>query len=111
MAVSVLLADSTHSVTCLTEISDRAAPIFRKFGVTQAAVFGSFARGDQTVHSDVDLLVQFEGGLSIVHLHDELQVISEFRLFGGRYSKYPRLYTVDKVLTSYRRHLAGRWIC
>jgi predicted nucleotidyltransferase len=32
----------------------------KQFGVKRCGVFGSFARGVQSVHSDVDLLVEFE---------------------------------------------------
>ena len=31
-----------------------------RFGVTQLALFGSFARDQATDHSDVDILVQFD---------------------------------------------------
>jgi predicted nucleotidyltransferase len=34
-------------------------PIFKKYGVTRASLFGSFARGEQTESSDIDLLVEF----------------------------------------------------
>ena len=32
----------------------------RQFGVKRCGLFGSFARGEQTEHSDVDILVEFE---------------------------------------------------
>lgn len=34
------------------------------FGITRIAVFGSFARGEQSADSDVDVLVEFEEGSS-----------------------------------------------
>ncbi|MET0752541.1 MAG: nucleotidyltransferase family protein [Pyrinomonadaceae bacterium] len=34
----------------------------RQFGVKRFGLFGSFLRGQQTVQSDVDLLVEFESG-------------------------------------------------
>jgi len=34
--------------------------ILRKFSVKKIGLFGSFARGDQTVDSDIDFLVEFE---------------------------------------------------
>ena len=34
----------------------------KQFGVKRCGVFGSFARGQQTDHSDVDILVEFEPG-------------------------------------------------
>ena len=35
-----------------------ARPLFRRYGVRKAAVFGSFARGEQRKKSDVDLLIE-----------------------------------------------------
>lgn len=32
-----------------------------KGGVKRAAIFGSFARGDATKNSDIDLLIEFKG--------------------------------------------------
>jgi predicted nucleotidyltransferase len=34
----------------------------RRFGVRQISVFGSFARGEPSDESDVDILVEFEAG-------------------------------------------------
>jgi len=46
-----------------------------RFGVRRIAVFGSYARGDQTPVSDVDVVVDLERpmGWEIVDLHDELE--------------------------------------
>ena len=35
---------------------------FRKYGVSRVGLFGSFAREEQGLNSDVDLLVEFEPG-------------------------------------------------
>lgn len=35
----------------------RARPIFERFGIRQAVLFGSLAQGNSSEHSDVDLLV------------------------------------------------------
>jgi predicted nucleotidyltransferase len=37
-------------------------------GVVRASVFGSFARGEATASSDVDFLVEFEKGRTLVDL-------------------------------------------
>jgi len=39
------------------EICQRVAPVLRRHGVDKAILFGSFARGEATRHSDVDLLL------------------------------------------------------
>jgi predicted nucleotidyltransferase len=40
-------------------ISDHSAQL-KELGVKRLGLFGSFARGEQTPESDIDLLVQFE---------------------------------------------------
>jgi len=40
-------------------IAKKINPILKKQGVTKAAVFGSFARGENSKKSDVDLLIKF----------------------------------------------------
>jgi uncharacterized protein len=43
-------------------------PILDRNSVTRAALFGSFARGEGTEDSDIDLLVEFEKGKSLLDL-------------------------------------------
>ncbi|NCO42861.1 MAG: nucleotidyltransferase [Armatimonadetes bacterium CG_4_10_14_3_um_filter_66_18] len=40
----------------------------REFGVREIGLFGSFARNQQNADSDVDLLVEFEPGASLLEL-------------------------------------------
>ncbi len=40
----------------------------QKFGVTKAALFGSIVRGEATQESDIDILVEFEQGRSLLDL-------------------------------------------
>lgn len=42
--------------------------IFKRYGVKKAAVFGSYARGEQKKRSDIDLLVEFGGEKSLLDL-------------------------------------------
>lgn len=46
----------------IDEIKIKTAIILRNAGVRRAAVFGSFARGDATNRSDLDLLIEFPEG-------------------------------------------------
>jgi len=47
---------------------EKAAPaIHKKFGVRRLGIFGSFARGEQTQKSDVDVLVDFLPGRETYH--------------------------------------------
>src|SRR3989304_6186416 len=43
-------------------------PILKRQGVTKAAFFGSFARGEAKKQSDIDLLIQFKGSKSLLDL-------------------------------------------
>ena len=55
----------------IASITQKAIPVFKAQGVAKAAIFGSFARGDEKKNSDVDFLVRFRGEkglLDLVHL-------------------------------------------
>jgi uncharacterized protein len=59
---------------------EAAAPAIRsQFGVTRIGIFGSFARGEQTKKSDVDVLVDFAEGYAtlrnFVGLADRLEAL------------------------------------
>lgn len=50
------------------EIREKVAALMRRRGVVSASIFGSVARGESTEQSDVDFLVEFEKGRSLVDL-------------------------------------------
>ncbi len=50
------------------ELKHTIAPILERHGVVRASVFGSFARGMQTVGSDLDILIEFAGDKSLLDL-------------------------------------------
>lgn len=61
---------STQSDT-LETIKAKALPILRQANIRQAALFGSYVRGDDTAESDIDILVAFPAHatlLDVVHL-------------------------------------------
>lgn len=62
-------------IPTLQEISEKAKPVFEKYGIKRARVFGSFARGDARPDSDLDLLVEYSRplGFDYVTLHEELK--------------------------------------
>ena len=52
-------------------------PLLRERGVSQAAIFGSFARGEETPKSDIDVLVTLPSGSSLLDLVDIKNAIEE----------------------------------
>ena len=62
---------STNNKNTRPEISNirrRVVPILKRHEIKRAALFGSFARGEQTAHSDLDLLVEFRRGKNLFDL-------------------------------------------
>jgi len=42
----------------IKQIAEKVAPVFEKYGIEYAGLFGSYARGDEKEESDVDILVR-----------------------------------------------------
>lgn len=61
----------------MSTLTQDIVPILQKYGVTKAALFGSCSRGEDTLNSDVDILIQppESMGLSFVRLHRELEEV------------------------------------
>lgn len=55
-------------------IKQKIVTTLKKNNVKKAGIFGSYARGDQTKNSDIDILVEFNGSLlDLIALEIELQ--------------------------------------
>lgn len=54
--------------TAISDISRKIKPTLRKNGILSASIVGSFARGQATKKSDVDLLVTYKKSLSLFDL-------------------------------------------
>lgn len=52
----------------IKNIAEKTSPIFKKYGIKYAGVFGSYARGEDRPESDVDILVR--RGDNILSLFD-----------------------------------------
>ena len=52
----------TNSVYTIEEIQIKLHPIFCDYAISKAHVFGSYARGEATDISDIDILVEPEEG-------------------------------------------------
>ncbi len=60
----------------IERIKKIAVPVLKKAGVKRAGIFGSYARGEQTPDSDVDILVDMDGNLlDLVRIQLELKKI------------------------------------
>ena len=44
----------------LDEIKSKSVPVAQKYGVKRLGLFGSYARGEPTEHSDLDFLIDVE---------------------------------------------------
>ena len=62
-------------------LTDGFLTILRQHGVVQAALFGSFTRGEERPDSDIDLLVTFDPDRP---LGQEFLLAEELRLLTGR---------------------------
>lgn len=52
----------------LEEVKKIIIPILKRNGVVRAGIFGSYARGEATKKSDIDVLIQFKGRKSLLDL-------------------------------------------
>ena len=48
------------TVNTIPTIKKKALPILRRHAVKHASIFGSFARGEAKINSDVDFLIEFK---------------------------------------------------
>ena len=49
----------------IDEIKQISTPVFKKYGVERASLFGSIVRGEDTQNSDIDILVLIKKPIGI----------------------------------------------
>jgi predicted nucleotidyltransferase len=95
----------------LKTIQEKVIPIFSKYPVTYAGVFGSFARGEENKESDVDIMIRLEPDNSFT-LYDLIGLQLELTENIGRkvdlvtekgVDKYIRKYIVRDLFPIYSR--------
>ncbi|NIQ06873.1 MAG: nucleotidyltransferase family protein [Candidatus Korarchaeota archaeon] len=58
-------------------ILEEIASFLAEYGAKEVRVFGSYARGETTAESDIDVLVEFEGRKSLLEIIGMEQELSE----------------------------------
>ncbi|WP_332237936.1 nucleotidyltransferase family protein [Sporolactobacillus sp. KGMB 08714] len=61
----------------IEEIKEKLRPIFEREPVYRAVLFGSYARGEETEQSDVDLVIDSHGHLVNINFYGLLEDITE----------------------------------
>lgn len=94
----------------IERIKGKVVPILKKGDVEFAGVFGSFARGDATEESDIDLLIRFGGRkslLDLVHLENVLSDTLRRKVdlvTEGGLSPYVKEYVFDDLQVLFGSH-------
>ncbi len=62
----------------LREIKNKITPVFKRYDIIQAAIFGSYARNNYKKGSDIDILIKFKKGkekslLQLVRIKYEIE--------------------------------------
>jgi len=58
----------------LDKIKKSIVDVLKKHGIKKAAIFGSFARGEEEKNSDIDILIEFKGSLlTLIGIEIELE--------------------------------------
>lgn len=70
-----------HQSEQIKTISEKAMPVFVRYGIGYAGLFGSYARGEEKAESDIDIMVR-KGDKSLslfdfVRMRNELSTIFE----------------------------------
>lgn len=52
----------------IKKIKDKIFPILKKNKVVKAGIFGSYAKGEQKKDSDIDILIEIKGDISLLDI-------------------------------------------
>ena len=52
--------DKKRAIDSVSSIKKKALPILKRHAVKRASIFGSFARGNANLRSDVDFLIEYK---------------------------------------------------
>jgi predicted nucleotidyltransferase len=63
----------------ISDIQQAMAPVFMKYPIRYAGIFGSYAKNTQSAQSDIDILVGYQPSFSffdLVSLQEELAIVT-----------------------------------
>ena len=66
------------TILTVQKIKPQIVPLLKQAGVSRSAIFGSFAKGNESKESDIDILIEFQGEktlLDLVALKTELEKV------------------------------------
>lgn len=93
----------------IQDIQQKTAPVFQKYGIAYAGIFGSFARKEETSKSDVDIIIKigepmgmfkymkFIGKLE-TSLKRKVDVVTEKSI-----NKHVKPYIISEIKTIYEK--------
>ena len=72
-----LLIIENKKIYTINEISKIAKPVFEKYNIEKAYIFGSYARGEATKNSDIDIMTvgEIRGFFAIGGLFEDLKEV------------------------------------
>ena len=90
----------------LQKLRQHKPELQRKYPVGSLGVFGSYARGEATEKSDIDIAVEITGpmGLSFIAMADEIEA-----LFGIKTDVVPKRSIKSEYLSSVEKDIVYVW--
>ncbi|MBI5392831.1 nucleotidyltransferase family protein [Candidatus Woesearchaeota archaeon] len=69
----------TNNKQLIINLKRKILPILKKHHIKKAGIFGSYARGEQTKKSDIDILVELPSGIGFGFAGIELELEKKLR--------------------------------
>ncbi|MCL2015596.1 MAG: nucleotidyltransferase domain-containing protein [Defluviitaleaceae bacterium] len=91
-------------------VVDSSVEIFKRYPIKRAAIFGSYAREEQTTSSDIDFVVELDEGIcdEYFELYDELEEFFGVKVDILTMYSLDRAKPTDKLMNNIKQDL--RWI-
>lgn len=66
-----------EKIYTIEEIKRITRPIFEEYGIEKAYIFGSYARGDRDINSDIDIMIVAKKIKSLLVIGELLETLKE----------------------------------